>query len=76
MSGHASKVLKIFGDQMGRYIRMALIMAAIAGGLVFIGTAAAKVLINQWRREYNQIRPHSARKLSTTGPGSHFSRDN
>jgi predicted PurR-regulated permease PerM len=39
MARHTTQVLKIFGDQMGRYIRMALIMAAIAGALVFTGTA-------------------------------------
>jgi predicted PurR-regulated permease PerM len=40
---HTAMILKIFGDQMGRYIRLALIMAAIAGTLVFLGTALAGV---------------------------------
>jgi predicted PurR-regulated permease PerM len=36
---HAHRMLKIFGDQMGRYIRYQIILAAIAGLLVFLGTA-------------------------------------
>lgn len=36
---HAHRMLKIFGDQMGRYIRYQIILAGIAGFLVFLGTA-------------------------------------
>lgn len=34
---HSTKVLTIFGDQMGRYIRFMIIMAAIEGTLVTLG---------------------------------------
>jgi len=34
---HSTKVLTIFGDQMGRYIRFMIIMAAIEGTLVTVG---------------------------------------
>jgi len=34
---HSTKVLTIFGDQMGRYIRFMIIMAAIEGTLVTMG---------------------------------------
>ena len=40
---HTSRILKIFGDQMGRYIRFQLIMASIAGLMVFLGTAVLGV---------------------------------
>ena len=32
----------------------------LLNGEIFTTLVEAKVLINQWRREYNQIRPHSA----------------
>jgi len=34
---HSTKILTIFGDQMGRYIRFMIIMAAIEGTLVTVG---------------------------------------
>lgn len=34
---HSTKILTIFGDQMGRYIRAQIILAAVAGFLVFLG---------------------------------------
>ncbi|MCX6005198.1 MAG: AI-2E family transporter [Chloroflexi bacterium] len=34
---HTNKILTIFGDQMGRYIRFQIILATVAGFLVFIG---------------------------------------
>jgi putative transposase len=30
---------------------------------IFTTLEEAKVLIEQWRREYNQVRPHSARGI-------------
>ena len=35
---------------------------------IFDTLAEAKVLINQWRRDYNQIRPHSARHYQPPAP--------
>jgi len=35
---------------------------------IFTTLAEAKVLINQWRREYNQVRPHSARNYQPPTP--------
>ncbi len=35
---------------------------------IFTTLEEAKVLINQWRREYNQIRPHSARNYQPLAP--------
>jgi transposase InsO family protein len=35
---------------------------------VFTALAEAKVLIEQWRKEYNQIRPHSARGYQPPAP--------
>ena len=35
---------------------------------VFTTLIEAKVLIEQWRREYNQIRPHSAKKYRPPAP--------
>ena len=35
---------------------------------VFTTLAEAKVLIEQWRREYNQVRPHSARGYQPPAP--------
>jgi len=35
---------------------------------VFTTLAEAKVLIEQWRKEYNQIRPHSARGYQPPAP--------
>jgi predicted PurR-regulated permease PerM len=43
VAGHATQILKIFGDQMGRYIRFQIIMAAVAGLLIFAGTAVLGV---------------------------------
>ena len=37
---------------------------------VFTTLEEAKVLIEQWRREYNQIRPHSARNYRPPVPGA------
>jgi len=33
---------------------------------IFTTLEEAKVLLEQWRKEYNHVRPHSAKKLSTT----------
>jgi len=35
---------------------------------IFTTLEEAKVLINQWRREYNQIRPHIARNYQLQAP--------
>jgi putative transposase len=35
---------------------------------IFTTLEEAKVLINQWRREYNQIRPHSAKNYHPPAP--------
>ncbi len=35
---------------------------------IFTTLEEAKVLINQWRREYNQIRPHSAKNYRPPAP--------
>jgi transposase InsO family protein len=35
---------------------------------IFTTLEEAKVLINQWRREYNQIRPHSAKNYRPSAP--------
>jgi len=35
---------------------------------IFTTLEEAKVLINQWRREYNQIRPHSAKNYCPPAP--------
>jgi transposase InsO family protein len=35
---------------------------------IFTTLTEAKVLINQWRREYNQIRPHSAKNYRPPAP--------
>lgn len=37
MAKHTTKILSIFGDQMGRYVRYQIILAAITGSLVFLG---------------------------------------
>jgi predicted PurR-regulated permease PerM len=36
---HSTTILTIFGNQMGRYVRFQIIMAAIEGTLVFLGLA-------------------------------------
>ena len=36
---HSTRILSIFGTQMGRYIRFQIIMAAVEGTLVFLGLA-------------------------------------
>ena len=43
---------------------------------IFTTMEEAKVLINQWRREYNQIRPHSARNYQPLAPEANFNREN
>jgi transposase InsO family protein len=35
---------------------------------IFTTLEEAKILIEQWRREYNQIRPHSAKKYRPPAP--------
>jgi len=35
---------------------------------IFTTLAEAKVLINQWRREYNQVRPHSSKNYRPPAP--------
>jgi transposase InsO family protein len=35
---------------------------------IFTTLTEAKILINQWRREYNQIRPHSSRNYQPPAP--------
>ena len=35
---------------------------------IFTTLEEARVLIEQWRREYNQVRPHSARNYRTPAP--------
>ena len=35
---------------------------------IFTTLEEAKVLIEQWRKEYNQIRPHSARNYHPPAP--------
>jgi transposase InsO family protein len=35
---------------------------------IFTTLEEAKVLIEQWRREYNQVRPHSARNNRPPAP--------
>jgi transposase InsO family protein len=35
---------------------------------IFTTLEEAKTLIKQWRREYNQIRPHSAKKYRPPAP--------
>jgi len=37
---------------------------------IFTTLEEAKVLINQWRKEYNQIRPHSAKNYQPPAPGA------
>ena len=39
MARHTAKILSIFGDQMGRYIRYQIIVAAIVGLLISLGMA-------------------------------------
>jgi len=33
-----------------------------------LGATEAKVLIEQWRKEYNQVRPHSAKNYRPPAP--------
>jgi predicted PurR-regulated permease PerM len=40
---HGTNLLKIFGDQMGRYLRFMIIVAIIEGVLVFLGMAILRV---------------------------------
>ena len=40
----------------------------LLNGEIFTTLVEAKVLINQWRREYNQIRPHSALSYRPPAP--------
>jgi transposase InsO family protein len=40
----------------------------LLNGEIFTTLEEAKVLINQWRREYNQIRPHSAKNYRPSAP--------
>jgi len=35
---------------------------------IFVTLTEAKILIQQWRREYNQVPPHSALKYRPPGP--------
>jgi transposase InsO family protein len=37
-------------------------------GEIFTTLEEAKVLINRWRREYNQIRPHIAKNYQPPAP--------
>jgi putative transposase len=37
---------------------------------IFTTLEEAKILINQWRREYNQIRPHSSKNYHPPAPDS------
>ena len=37
---------------------------------IFTALEEAKVLIEQWRREYNQVRPHSSKRYQPPAPGS------
>jgi transposase InsO family protein len=37
---------------------------------IFTTLEEAKALINQWRREYNEVRPHSARGYQPPAPGA------
>jgi transposase InsO family protein len=37
---------------------------------IFTTLEEAKVLIEQWRREYNQVRPHSAKNYRPPAPGA------
>ena len=37
---------------------------------IFTTLEEAKVLIEQWRREYNQVRPHSSKRYQPPAPGS------
>jgi putative transposase len=39
---------------------------------IFMTLEEAKVLIEQWRKEYNQIRPHSARNYHPPAPEAIF----
>ena len=43
MAKHTAKILSIFGDQMGRYIRYQIIVAAIVGFLISLGMAVLGV---------------------------------
>jgi len=40
----------------------------LLNGEIFTTLEEAKVLINQWRREYNQIRPHNAKHYQPPAP--------
>jgi transposase InsO family protein len=42
---------------------------------IFTTLKEAKILINQWRREYNQIRPHSAKNYRPPAPQAILSGD-
>lgn len=43
MARHSARIFTIFGDQIGKYFRMMIIIASIAGALVFIGLAVLGV---------------------------------
>ena len=40
----------------------------LLNGEIFTTLVEAKVLINQWRKEYNQVRPHSAKGYKPPAP--------
>jgi len=39
---------------------------------IFTNLEEAKVLLNQWRREYNQVRPYSAKNYHPPAPEAIF----
>ncbi len=44
----------------------------LLNGEIFTTLREAQVLIENWRRHYNAVRPHSSPRLSTTRTGSHL----
>ena len=40
----------------------------LLNGEIFYSLAEAAVLVEQWRREYNTVRPHSACRRLSPGP--------
>ncbi|MDP6501684.1 MAG: integrase core domain-containing protein [Dehalococcoidales bacterium] len=39
----------------------------------FFGSIEAKIIIEQWRREYNQVRPHSSLRYRPPAPEAKLS---
>jgi len=74
--GRASKILNIIDEFTGKNlstevnhrIRSQDVIDELLSREIFTTLQEAKVLIEQWRREYNQVRPHSALQYRPPAP--------